>query len=216
MLANGNIVTLTSNGGSTDVFVLKLGSDGVAQWAASFGGSGFDYGVSIALDPSGASYVTGYFYGSLEVRLANGSTVTLPSNSGSQDIFVVKLDTAGGALWVRGFGGAGSDFGWGIAVDASGASLVTGQFTGLMSVPLANGTTITLTSNSFSADIFVLKLNTMGEALWARGFGGSYADNGYGIAVDAYGTSYTMGVGAVEGPAWTPLPFFACDGVTPL
>ena len=31
MLANGNIVTLTSNGGSTDVFVLKLGSDGVAQ-----------------------------------------------------------------------------------------------------------------------------------------------------------------------------------------
>ncbi|HBE35201.1 MAG TPA: hypothetical protein DD990_28875, partial [Cyanobacteria bacterium UBA11368] len=52
--------TLTSNG-SEDIFVAKLGSDGSVAWAKSFGGSGGDFGNSIATDSSGNLYTTGDF-----------------------------------------------------------------------------------------------------------------------------------------------------------
>ena len=82
------------------------------------------------MDPaSGASYITGYFQNTMNVMLANGTTVTLNS-AGIHDVFVIKLDSAGGA---QRFGGTGDDQGNGIAVDtASGASYITGYFQNTM------------------------------------------------------------------------------------
>jgi hypothetical protein len=76
----------------------------------------------IAVDASGNSYVTGGFEGT-----ATFGSTTLES-SGSQDIFVAKLDNRGNWLWAKKAGGTDSDYGYGIAVDASGNSYVTGYF----------------------------------------------------------------------------------------
>ena len=172
--------TLTSSGGA-DIFVAKLDSSGNWLWANNAGGTSDECGNGIAVDASGNSYVTGYF----DSNATFGYT-TLTSN-GDYDIFIAKLDSSGNWLWAKNAGGSSNDSGNGIAVDASGNSYVTGYFD-------SNATFgyTTLTSNG-DYDIFIAKLDSSGNWLWAKNAGGTYNDCGYGIAVDASGNSYVTG-----------------------
>ncbi len=172
--------TLISNGG-TDLFVAKLDSSGNWLWAKKVGGTSTDEGYDIAVDASGNSYVTGIFYGT-----ATFGSTTLISN-GEEDIFIAKLDSSGNWLWAKNAGGTGSDEGYGIAVDASGNSYVTGYFYGA-----ANFGSTTLTSYGYY-DIFIAKLDSSGNWLWAQNAGGTDYDIGSGIVVDASGNSYVTG-----------------------
>jgi len=175
--------TLTSSGGS-DIFVAKLDINGNWLWAKKAGGTDFDFGNSIAVDANGNSYVTGYFSGS-----ANFGTTTLTSSSEYYtEIYVAKLDINGNWLWANKAGGTGWDYGYGIAVDANGNSYVTGAF----AESAIFGTT-TLTSSGGS-DIFVAKLDSSGNWLWAKQAGGTDYDDGYGIVVDINGNSYVTGI----------------------
>jgi hypothetical protein len=117
--------TSLSSSGDVDVFVAKIDSDGIWQWAEKAGGSSTDIGQAIALDPDDDVYVTGIFYGTASF----GSTSLI--SSGSNDIFVVKLNSAGSWQWAKKGGGSSSsscpcDYSYGIAVDANGSSYVTG------------------------------------------------------------------------------------------
>jgi len=153
-------------------------------WAKKAGGTSYDNGLSIAIDANENSYVTGYFSGS-----ATFGTTTLTSSSEYySDIFVAKLDNNSNWLWVKQAGGTNWDYGYGIAVDANGNSYVTGYF-----YNSATFGTTTLTSSGY-ADIFVAKLDSSGNWLWAKQAGGASFDYGYGIAVDDNGNSYITGV----------------------
>ncbi len=174
--------TLTSNG-VTDIFIAKLDSSGNWLWAKNAGGKTEDIGSGIAVDASGNSYVTGCF--NTRATATFGSTI-LTSNRIS-DIFVAKLDTKGNWLWAQNAGGTSDDYGSGIAVDASGNIYVTGDF----DVTATFGST-TLTSNGYY-DIFVAKLDSCGNWLWAQNAGGTSGDYGSGIAVDASGNIYVTG-----------------------
>ncbi|MCK9610270.1 MAG: SBBP repeat-containing protein [Candidatus Cloacimonas sp.] len=171
---------LTSSGGS-DIYVAKLDSNGNWLWAKKAGGTSDDGGYSIAVNDNGNSYVTGYFSES-----ATFGTTTLTS-SGDLDIFVAKLDSNGNWLWAKQAGGTGWDEGYSIAVDDNGNSYVTGYFR-----DIATFGTTTLTSYGFS-DIFVAKLDSNGNWLWAKQVGGTSYDFGSGIVVDANGNSYVTG-----------------------
>ena len=172
--------TLTSSG-SYDIFVAKLDSSGNWLWAKQAWGIGEDVGFSIAVDAKGNSYITGVF-----MESANFGTTTLTS-SGDYDIFVAKLDINSNWLWAKQAGGTDDDYGNGIAVDANGNSYVTGYF----SESATFGTT-TLTSSG-DIDIFVAKLDSSGNWLWANQAGGTNCDYGHGIAVDDNGNSYIIG-----------------------
>jgi len=172
--------TLTSSG-YKDIFVAKLDINGNWLWAKQAGGTSDDYGYGIAVDANGNSYVTGYFYGS-----AIFGTTTLTS-SGDKDIFVAKLDSNGNWLWVKQAGGTIYDYGYEIAVDANGNSYVTGYFYGIATF----GAT-TLTSSGYY-DIFVAKMDSNGNWLWAKQAGGIGEDIGLNIAIDANGNSYVTG-----------------------
>ncbi|MEN6445428.1 MAG: SBBP repeat-containing protein [Candidatus Cloacimonas sp.] len=175
--------TILTSSGNSDIFVAKLDSNGNWLWVKKAGGT--DYydcsGNSIAVDAKGNSYVTGYFEDS-----ATFGTTKLTS-SGEDDIFVAKLDSNGNWLWVKKAGGTSSYGGYGIAVDDIGNSYVTGYFE-----RIANFSTTTLTSSG-GRDIFVAKLDSKGNWLWAKQAGGTIADKGCSIAVDANGNSYITG-----------------------
>ncbi len=176
----GNII-LTNSDNTCDVFVAKLDSFGNCLWARNAGGSSNVFGTSIAVDNSSNCYVTGEFSGT---SVFGGTTFT---SSGNDDIFVAKLDSNGNWLWVKKAGGTNSDRCRSLAVDNTGNSYVTGHFRGTS----VFGTT-TLTSSGID-DIFVAKLDSNGNWLWAKKAGGSSYDYGNDIAVDNSGNSYVTG-----------------------
>ena len=137
--------TLTSNGGF-DVFVAKLSSDAVWQWAASAGGVGSDSGGGIRTDSTGCINITGTFEGT-----AYFGSKTLISNGG-MDVFIAKLSSNGGWQWEVKGGGPGNDLGRCIGADSE-SNYVAGQFSGTATF---GGTQ--LVSNGGS-DVFVAKFS---------------------------------------------------------
>jgi len=119
-------------------------------------------------------------------RVTVGSATLAPV--GIRDVFMIKLDPSGSPVWAKNIGGSTNDAGRGIFLDASGISYTTGEFSGSMAV----GTT-SLTAVG-GRDVFMIKLDPSGNPVWAQNFGGSSTDTGYGIAVDASGSSYTTGL----------------------
>ena len=89
--------------------------------------------------------------------------------------------------WAKAMGGAGSDYGNAIALDASGNVYTTGQFKGTVDFDPGAGT-FNLTSAG-GDDIFISKLNAAGKFVWAKQMGGTNQDIGSSIALDAAGLS---------------------------
>jgi len=178
----------SSNRGSFDIFMAKLNPMGSALvYSTYLGGSGFDTGRSISVDADGNTYTTGYT-SSVNFPTANPLQ---PNFGGSDDAFVVKLDSTGSRLVYSTYlGGSRSDKGHGIAVDAGGNAYVTGQ-TRSTNFPTANPLQ---SSNGGFTDAFVTKLNSVGSALlYSTYLGGSRVDEGRGIAVDKDGSAYVVG-----------------------
>lgn len=182
-----------------DVITFALGAydpaapliiDPALVYSTFLGGSGDDRAYAVAVDSSGAVYVTG------ETRSTNFPTA--PSGSaydttrgGTVDVFVTKLNAAGTALVYSTYlGGSANDFGYGLAVDSSGAAYIVGQ-TLSTNFPTLNALRSTLSGTS---DAFVTKLNAAGTGLaYSTYLGGSSTESGFAITVDASGAAYATG-----------------------
>jgi uncharacterized repeat protein (TIGR01451 family) len=180
----------TFNGGEHDAFVAKLNAAGSGlAYAIFLGGSSYggDFGHDIAVEASGAAYVTGYTFSS-DFPTTPGAFDTI--HNGGRDAFVVKLNAAGSALIYATFlGGSDWDEGYGIAVDWAGSAYMTG-YTESSDFPTTPGA-FDRTHNG-GDDAFVVKLNPAGSS-YATFLGGSSSDGGYGIAIDASGAAYVTG-----------------------
>ncbi|MBD2412255.1 hypothetical protein FACHB389_29560 [Nostoc calcicola FACHB-389] len=92
-------------------------------------------------------------------------------------------------LWAQQLGGTFPDTGISIAADGSGNTYVTGAFNGTATF---GNTTLTSTSFGYS-DVFVAKLDSNKNVLWAQKLGGTLTDFGLGISVDEAGNIYATG-----------------------
>ena len=156
---------------------------------AKFGGTSGEHGYSVAVDSSGNIYTTGYFQDTADFDPGTG-TSNLTSN-GSLDVFVTKLNSAGELVWARNFGSHNFDIGYSVAVDSSGNVYTTGYFSGTVDFNPGAGTANLVSAGE--SDVFVSKLNSAGEFVWAKRFGGTGTEEGLSIAVDSSGNVYTTG-----------------------
>lgn len=179
---------LVSAGGD-DIFVSKFDDSGNFVWAKRMGGTGADVGNSVITDASGV-YSTGYFEVTADFD-PGGSIVDLIS-AGDADIFVSKLDLDGNFAWAKSMGGDGGDNGFSIVVDSNDSIFTTGYFYNTADFDPEALTTGDLTSAGL-ADVFISKLDSDGNFLWAESIGGTDDDYGYDIAVDLSGSIYTIG-----------------------
>ncbi|HIA11201.1 MAG TPA: T9SS type A sorting domain-containing protein [Flavobacteriales bacterium] len=181
-------LNLTSAGVS-DIFIQKLDANGNLIWAKSMGGTSEDFGHAITTDALGNVYTTGWFSAIVDFDPGTG-TLNL-TTAGIYDIFIQKLDANGNLIWAKSMGGTGDDYGTSITVDALGNVYTTGYFETIVDFDPGVGT-LNLTSAGAS-DIFIQKLDSNGNFLWANTMGGSSADQGISIIADASGNVYATG-----------------------
>ncbi len=161
------------------IFIAKLDVNGNWLWAIQPETNNNSHLYDISTDLVGNSYVTGDFSDTATF----GSTL-LTSNG--VDMFIAKLDSNGNWLWAKKSGGGGK--GYGVSVDASANCYVTGDFTGTVYF----GTT-SLTTIAGALNMFVTKLDTNGNWLWAIKAGGANFCSGLDIETDCSGNSYITG-----------------------
>jgi hypothetical protein len=173
--------------GDADAFVMKLNPGGTAILYSTFlGGASADFGRAIAVDSSGAAYITGSTIGRFPVTAGAFREITNVAPA----IFVTKLSAAGDALVYSTYlDGAGA--GQAIRVDGSGNAYI-GGFT--------YSATFTTTPGALQAtygggtDAFVTKLNATGTAqVYSTFLGGASEDQITGLRVDSAGAVYVAG-----------------------
>jgi pimeloyl-ACP methyl ester carboxylesterase len=167
-------------------------------YASYLGGDSEDRGSVVAVDGSGAAYISGYTTSS-ELSFPTGSGFgSMPgadtSYAGGLDVFVAKVLPSGAGLeYVTYIGGSGTDVSSGLAVDSAGRAYVTGYTNSGAQFPVVGGPD--LSYNGGANDVFVLKLNASGTALLFSGFiGGTSDDREPAIALDDSGRAYITGL----------------------
>jgi len=187
------IFNLTSNG-AKDIFISKLDGSGNFVWAKSIGGSNYDAGFSIAIDPSnGNVYTTGGFADMVDFDPGVG-IFNLTSN-GAFDIFISKLDQGGNFVWAKAMGAvSGEGYGSSVIIKPGGNGdiFTTGHFTGTIDFD-PGVSTFNLTSNG-GGDLFVSKLDSAGNFVWAISGGGVYEEYSNSIDLDSNGDLFIAGV----------------------
>jgi len=194
----------TFNGGTCDAFVVKLNATGSTLAYATFlGGNAEEWGFDIAVDGSGAAYITG-----------DTSSYNFPTTAGSldgsyngvSDAFVVKLSNTGASLVYATFlGGSSWERGHSIDVDGSGTAYISG-YTSSFNFPTTSGAFDT--SYNGYGDGFVAKLNPGGSTLiYATFLGGTWRDESVSIDVNSSGHAYVVGITTSENFPTTPRAF---------
>lgn len=164
---------LVSNGG-IDIFLAKYDANGNHVWSQSFGSTGFEAGVDVAVDASGNILFTGYIGDTVDF---GGGGLTGP---GGADIFLVKCDGNGGHIWSVTHGGTDTDSGWKLAC-TGGDVVLAGYFKG--TADFGGGSLV----SAGEADVYLAKYNASGGHVWSKRFGSTQNDQPAGVCVDGSG-----------------------------
>lgn len=152
----------------TDMFISKLDVNGDFVWAGAIGGPYDDQGSSIAVDEAGNSYVTGFYYDTVDFDPSPGvqeQTASITNNLPRKEAFVMRLDPLGNLDWVHSIGDIASDEGRSVALDPLGDLFVFGSFFGTVDLDFGPG--IHEATSTGNTDGFILKLEANGELIWA-------------------------------------------------
>ncbi len=116
----------------------------------------------------------------------------LNSSGATPDIFVCKLDASGSFVWAKAMGGSGmNDYGYDIAVDATGNVYTTGSYNVTADFDPGSGSFVLTSAGNI--DIFISKLDALGNFVWAKSMGGSQDENANSIVLDSNANIYLGG-----------------------
>lgn len=136
------------------ISILCVAQIGQAQgliWSKNYGGKLNESGSDIVKVPGG-----GY--------LALGSTFSF--GSGDHDVYALRLDEFGDTLWSKTYGGAGTDYGYGVHTTTDGGFVTVGM---------------TRSTGAGKGDLFLTRLDSLGAELWSKTFGGAERDEGWSV-----------------------------------
>ncbi len=182
------VYNLTSVGGY-DMYVTQLDEDGNFMWAGQMGGSLDDNCTDIKIPPSGDIYIAGYFLGIADFDPNNTGEYYLTASN--QAVFVEKLSSDHTLLWAGTMGGPGFDYCQSMCLDEDENICTTGMFMG--PADFDPGETVFMLDSDGDRDVFISKLNSDGEFVWAKQMGGPLLEAGQGIDADDNGNLYLSG-----------------------
>lgn len=202
--------TLLTNG-TRDIFALKLNSSGNFVWAKSAGSSTFDYCSSVSTDSGNNVILAGRFANTVDFD--PGSGVFNETAVGVNDIFVLKLNSAGDFSWVKTAGSSSINYANDITVDGNDNIISTGYFAGTVDFDSGSGTDIITSAGA--DDAFVWKMTAAGNHIWVKSFSGTNSVQGNRLEANSLDEIYVTGKfsGIVDvDPSGNSLNFFSNGG----
>ncbi|MBD3336737.1 MAG: hypothetical protein GF355_14590, partial [Candidatus Eisenbacteria bacterium] len=172
--------TLTS-AGSYDIFLAKYDEGGNHVWSQRFGDGSSQMGLAVAVGSGGNIAITGHCVGMVDF---GGGPL---GGTGGWNIYVAVFDPSGAHQWSRGFGSVFDDYGYCIAMDGTGNTVIAGGFGD--TIDFGGGPIF----NHGGRDGFVASYNPSGVNIWSRGLGGDGNDAVRSVAVDPAGNVVIAG-----------------------
>ena len=208
---NGPKETTLTSLGIRDGFVAIYDGDGNLEHALQYGDTGNDVATSAAEAADGSLVVTGWFGETVDMFLSQADPISLESNGGS-DVFVLKLDPSLEVTWAWSAGSVENDVPNHVEAASDGSLVVSGRFKETIVFGEGQPNETTLESEG-STDVFVLKLDSAGELVWATQAGGAQGDwcssvtmaeDGRVYAVGSYGYTDSTASGSITFGAGEP------------
>ena len=165
--------TRSFGSGQKDVYLVKIDSSGAVQWSKSFGGAGNDEGWSVMQTDDKGYIICGN---------------TDSYGAGYSDLYLVKTDSLGDTLWTKTFGGSGGESGYSVRQCGDGGYVAVGS-TGSFGLGYSS--------------VYVVRVDSSGDSLWATDYGGDKADVGYSIEIAYDGGFLITGATASFGAGYT-------------
>jgi len=169
-------VTNSSNGdilnfhGTQDIWAVKIDIAGNIIWQNSLGGTALEEFRNLDITLDNGYIITGY-------TTSNDGDVN--GNHGGEDIWVVKLTNTGNIEWQKCLGGTGSER------PRSILSMPDGNFIMVGSTASNNGD---VTNQHGNNDLWIIKLNALGNITWQKAYGGTNSETGFRAVVSNSGS----------------------------
>lgn len=167
-----------SNLGMHDFFIFKTDSEGNLIWVKSHGFLSHDHAHKIINTLDGGYFVVGY------VDYAGIGKSNKGVLHGVGEFYGIKLDANGNKLWDKYFGGTQNDRVF---------DVVQANDDGYVMVGYSESSDFDVNDNHGSYDYWVVKINTNGDLVWKKSYGGSELDQAYGIAKNLNNTYLITG-----------------------
>ena len=192
-----NLISLGGQGGSfalyNDAFLLKLNSNGEFIWVRHFAGTKLITANTIVIDNKDDVIVSGTFFGTCHFVGVNGAFL-YANHEVYFDKYVAKINQNGEFVWIKeinatntGCTSIASTF-----VDTEGAIYTTGSVRG--TVDLDSSSDEFFLSASFGSDVYIDKIDTDGNLVWAKSFPGiGWAELGMCVLLDVDNDIYISG-----------------------
>jgi hypothetical protein len=138
-------------GGKSDIWVMKLDRYGKELWRAYFGEADFDWANDLIETRDGNYVVVGY---------------TRDQETQKNNAWVFQLNRHGELMWSRTYGGENADEARSIVQTKDGGFAVAG---------------FSYSNSRGKSDIWLLRLNAVGEIIWDKQYGGTGIEKAYSI-----------------------------------
>lgn len=173
---NGDV---TGNHGGGDIWLVKVDDAGALSWQNTLGGSGQDECWDVMQNSDGDILIAGR-------TLSSNADVS--NNHGLGDMWVVKLDPLGTIIWENALGGPLHEGARSIQQTNDGGYIVGGW----SASTIGPGSDVTF--NHGLNDVWVVKLDALGELEWERSLGGSQYDDAFDVKQTADGGYIVAGL----------------------
>ena len=171
-------------------YVLKLDTDGNFIWVKEFAGA--YEGGGIAIDNAGNILSTGMFNDTTDFDPGPDQyRLYVPAEIGGASGYVSKLDDQGNFVWAKQFTSGVRPTG--LKTDAGGNVYTTGNISSIRADFDPGPVEYFLTNTGGVDDIYVSKLSSAGNFIWAKRMGGCYIDESHGLDIDNAGNLYIAG-----------------------
>ncbi len=164
--------------------VLLTAIPGLAQtelWSAAYGGSYNDEGYA------GAAWGSGHY-------AILGSTYS--SGAGEFDIALFKIDSDGNTVWSRTYGGADTEYGCDVKATGDGGLILVGS---------------TQSYGAGGRDIYLVRVDSLGDTLWTKTYGGLAHDDGRAVEITPDGGFLICGSTESSGAGYSDLYLIKTD-----